>query len=219
MFWFWFFFIICFIPLTIMLPTKVIGKFKKDKNKGAIVISNHYSNFDAIVLTVKLHKRISFLGKKELVKGRLSKWFFESVTGAIMVDRGAADIKATKKILGLLKENKPVGVFPEGTRNQSEEDKFEAKNGVCMFAIKSKTPITPMWIVRKPKVFRKNVILIGESFELSEFYNEKLTKEVLDKASIIITEKMMDLKKAYEEKMLEKEVIKKLKKDKKINKK
>lgn len=219
MFWFWFFFIICYIPLTIMLPTKVIGKFKKDKNKSAMIICNHYSNFDPMILDIKMRKRIRFLGKKELAKNKLSKWFFESVTGSIMVDRGAADIKATKQILGLLKENKIVGVFPEGTRNQKEEEKFEAKNGVCMFAIKSKTPITPMWIVRKPKLFRRNVILIGEPFELNEFYSERLTKEVLDKASVILTEKMMDLKKAYEERMLEKEVVKKLKKERKLNKK
>jgi 1-acyl-sn-glycerol-3-phosphate acyltransferase len=126
-----------------------------------------------------------------------------------------AFIKATKQILQLLKENKTIGVFPEGTRNKNEEDKFEAKNGACMFAIKSKTPIVPLWLVRKPKPFRKNILLIGEPFELSEFYNERLSQEVLNKASIVLTEKMLELKKAYEQQVLEKQIVKEMKKNKK----
>ena len=215
MFLFCIFFAIAFIPITIILPTKKIGKVKKDKEKGQILISNHYSNFDAIVLDIKLGKRICFLGKKELFNNKISKWFFENVTGSIPVDRGTTDIKATKKILELLKNKKTIGIFPEGTRNKTEEEKFEAKGGACVFAIKSKTPIIPMWLVHKPKVFRRNVLLIGEPFELSEFYGEKLSKEIIAKASEVLTNKMLELKNAYEEKQLEKAIIKKIKKDKK----
>lgn len=218
MVWFWIFFCIVFLPFTIFLPTRVIGKVKKQKDKGVVIVANHYSNFDPILLDIKLKKRIRFLGKKELVKNGFTKWFFKGVTGAIPVDRGAADIKATKEILGLLKKNKVIGVFPEGTRNKSEEEKFEAKNGACMFAIKSKTPVVPVWIVRKPKVFRRNVLLIGEPFEFTEFYNEKMSKEVLDKASEILTNKMFELKKAYEQKILEKQIVKEMKKQKKNKK-
>ena len=215
MFLFSIFFCIIFLPITIMLPTKVVGKVRKNKDKGVIIVANHYSNYDAMLLDVKLKKRIRFLGKKELVKTKITKWFFEKVAGVVSIDRGSADIKATKQILQLLKENKTIGVFPEGTRNKNEEDKFEAKNGVCMFAIKSKTPIVPVWLVKKPKLFRRNILLVGELFELSEFYNERLSQEVLNKASAVLTEKMLELKKAYEQQVLEKQIVKEMKKNKK----
>ena len=57
----------------------------------------------------------------------------------------------TRKNSGVLKENKKLVVFPEGTRHKDKVDKGElgeTKNGVAMFAIKGKAPIVPVWINR-----------------------------------------------------------------------
>ena len=63
-----------------------------------------------------------------------------------------------------------------------------------MIAIKTKTPIAPIWIVTKPLLFRKSVYHIGKPFELSEFYGKKLDEETLQKANDIVREKMLELR-------------------------
>lgn len=206
-------YILAILPILIMLPTRVIGK-KHFKRKGkGIVICNHTSNFDGILLDFYLCKKIRFLGKKELFDNKFKAWIMKAL-GIVKVDRGHADITATKNVLKLLKDEKTVGIFPQGTRSDNQDD-IEIKNGVCMFAIKSKAPITPMYIVKKPRVFSFNTILVGKPFELSEFYDQKITKEVLEQAGVKVSESIEQLKLAYEQRQQEKKLKKQYKKIKK----
>ena len=62
-----------------------------------------------------------------------------------------------------------------------------------LFAVKSKSPIVPIWISKKPKVFRKTKIVIGEPYELSEFYDKKLDEKTLKKAGEIVNKKLIEL--------------------------
>ena len=94
-----------------------------------------------------------------------------------------------------LKSDKKLFVFPEGTRLKNEADILgEIKSGMALIAIKTKTPIVPIWIERKPKIFRKSVYTIGKPFELSEFYGVKLDEETLEKANAVVREKMLELR-------------------------
>ena len=70
-------------------------------------------------------------------------------------------------------------------------------------------------ILRFYKVFKKNYLLIGKPFELTEFYDKKLSKEVLGEAGSILMNKLNLLKEEFNLMMQEKQIIKKLKKDNK----
>ena len=153
---------------------------------------------DPILVYLKSNRKIHFLSKKELFKNKFFAWILRCL-GCIKIDRQNLDINATKQVFKVLKENKTLGIFPQGTRSQ-DEDNMEIKNGVCMFAIKSKTPIVPMYIKKKPKFLVFNKIYIGEPFELTDFYDQKLTKEVLDAASQVVLAKFEELKLKSEEK-------------------
>ena len=218
MFLFYIIFTILFLPITIFFPTKVIGRKNLKKKGRTIIISNHHSNLDPVLLDIKLHKRIRFLSKKELFNNKIKAFFFGFVCGCVPVNRGATDLTATKKILSLLKDEKQIGIFPEGTRNTTTEEMLELKNGVCLFALKTKTPIIPTYLIRKSRFLRRNVLLVGKPFELSEFYNEKFTKDVLLNAGKVVSEKMDELKRLYEEQQLEKQTVNQLKKMKKEQK-
>ncbi len=214
MFLFVLFYILVALPILIILPTRVFGRKNLIKGKS-IIICNHTSNFDGPMLDFYLRRRIRFLAKKELFTTKTKKWFMTSVLGSVAVDRKQADLTATKNILKLLKEDKSVGIFPQGTR--SSNDDMQIKNGVCLFAIKAKAPIIPVYILSKPKLFKRNKILIGKPYELSEYYDQKLTKEVMDEAGDKVLASIEQLKVCYDkyeqEKALNKE-YKKLKKRK-----
>ena len=191
------FFYICrflsFLPLAIFYPTKIIGR--KNLVKGrAILTPNHTSNMDIVLMLANMHEKKYILAKKELFKNK----FFGAVLksyGGISVDRQNADIGAIKKCLKLLKKEKKLIIFPEGTRNKGEDlnKLLEVKTGTAMLAIKSKSPVIPVRILKRPKMFRLTKIIVGEPFELNEFYDQKLNNEVLEKASKIIAEKIENL--------------------------
>ena len=61
-----------------------------------------------------------------------------------------------------------------------------------MLAIKTKTPIVPVWIKKKPRLFRINSVKFGKPFTLEEFYDEKLTSEVLSKAGDKIAKNLLE---------------------------
>ena len=56
------------------------------------------------------------------------------------------------------------------------------KYGSSMFSIKTKTPVLPMVFLKKPKLFRKNYLVIGQPFELNEYYG---TKEYVEATALI----------------------------------
>lgn len=188
---YWFLYVITWLFVKIFYPCKVVGK-KNMLKQGGIYVCNHYSNVDVAYFGNYLNKKFYYLAKKELFKTKFKAWFLRQL-GAIKIDREKVDIQATKKCLKLLKDKKRLVIFPEGTRNKINQDLQEIKNGSAMFAIKSKTPIIPVHIEKKAKLFHRNKLIIGEPFELSKFYDLKINSEVLTKASKVIEEKMQEL--------------------------
>lgn len=190
---FHFFQIICAPFLWLLFPTKIVGK--KNLPKGACIISsNHTSNMDAVTLAANTWEKKYFLAKKELFKNKLVG-FFARKWGGIKIDRQGNDINAIKESLKVLKNGKKLVIFPEGTRNNNENMELgEVKQGVAMFAIKAKVQIVPMFIMKKPKIFRRNKIVIGQPFDLSDFYGKKLLNEDLAEATEIVAKKMDELR-------------------------
>ena len=218
--WFWLLYIIIVVPFSIIFPVKIYGKKNFNKKNKYVLVSNHQSNFDPVILDIKLKRKIRFIAKKELWKGKKKSFLFDTALGCIAVDRQKGmTMDSTKKVLNLLNNNQTVGIFPEGTRhNDGVSEDMSVKNGACMFALKTKTPILPCYIVKKQKAFSKNILLVGEPFELSEFYCKKIDKEVLNGCSQVLVEKLNNLKQNYEKMLEEKAIIKQLKKEKKYKK-
>lgn len=187
------YYFLTYLFIRIFYPCRVINRKNYIKNKPAIIICNHLSNIDPVYILSYFYDKKYVLAKKELFKGKIKSSFFKSL-GAIRVDRQGADLTAIKTCFKVLKNNKKLVIFPEGTRNKKDESLQDVKNGSAMIAIKCKVPIIPMIIEKRAKIFRRNKIIVGESFEFSDFYGQKLTSEVLDEASNIIAQKLMVLK-------------------------
>lgn len=185
--------IVAALPVRMCFPTKIIGK--ENIPKGACILScNHTSNMDAVMLALKTWEKKYYLAKKELFKNKFMGFFLKKF-GAIQIDRQANDITAIKNCLKVLKNNKKLVIFPEGTRVHNENMELgEVKHGVAMFAIKAKVPIVPIFIIKKFKIFRRNGIYIGTPFTLEEFYGKKLTEEEMNKAGEIVTAKMNEIR-------------------------
>lgn len=185
--------ILCYVPLNIVHPTIIKGR--KNMPKGKAVLScNHLSNWDMPLYLLNTSEKINILAKKEVFKNKLFGALMKDY-GGIPIDRDSNDLNAIKQCFKVLKEDKKLFVFPEGTRLKNDEEVLgELKNGMAMIAIKTKSPIVPIWIAKRPKLFRTSVYYIGEPFELSEFYGKKLDEDLLNKANEIVRTKMLELR-------------------------
>ena len=203
------FFIILYLPITLLFPTKIIHKERLPKKKKAILTSNHYSNLDPIIYDIKFCAKFRFMAKAELFKIFFISSLIKSA-GAYPVDRENVSPSVFKTTLNLLKNNKQVFIFPEGTRNKTgKEDMENAKSGVITFASKSETEIIPMLMYRPPKIFRKNYIIVGEPFKLIAENTKKLNKDELQNNLQRYENVVKSLRLELEEKILKKNVKKK----------
>lgn len=173
-------------------PVKVYGE-RNIPNKKSLVVGNHLSGWDPIIFTMWTKDILSFVYKAEFRKIPFLRWAFDSLD-CVPVRRGDIDINATKSIMRLLREDKAVFLFPEGTRNPSRDTLQEFRAGAALFALKTHSPIRPFYIWDKTKALHKNYIIIGEEFTLEEFYDKPINHETLAAATAVIKDKVEDLR-------------------------
>lgn len=154
---------------------EILGKENFPREGRAVAVCNHYSNTDPVHLIVNLPREVRFVGKKELWNGKLLGWALDHV-GAIPVDRENVGLSTMKRCLGVLKKEEVLTLFPEGKRNKESEELMQLKGGMAVFAVMGKAPIVPMMLYRRPKLFRKNYLIIGEPISLEAYYGRKLTE-------------------------------------------
>lgn len=188
-------YILAFIPLLLMFGwVKVIGKNKITKNNKYIIACNHMSSWDPIVLMFKRTLKIKFLAKKELANTRFNAWFMRQM-GGIAIDRQNPELTSIKTVLRVLKDNKPVCIFPTGTRKTTPKVNYEdIKDGVALFSIKAQAPVVPAMYVNKLKPFKRNVLLIGDPISYEGFTTQK---ESIELYSHLICDKMNKLLEDY----------------------
>ena len=187
------------LPMKLLYPTKVLHKERLPKSKRVIVTSNHYRNMDCILYDFKFTRKFRFMAKKELFKNKLFGSVLKGL-GAFPVDRDNFSPSVYKKTISLLKDNKTVFIFPEGTRNKKgTEEMLDVKSGIIAFASRGEAEIVPMLIYRKSRIFRKNYIIVGETFKIEGENPKRLTKDEVAQNLQRYEETMKNLRQELEE--------------------
>ncbi len=193
----WICIILIFPFVLILFPTKIYGKkyLKKVKKQATIFASNHQTNNDVIILKSRICPNSKIMAKNSLFKNKVGGFFLRKF-GGYPVDRGGNDISAIKTTLKILKSNKQILLFPEGTRMKNAEE-INVKNGLSLFAIKTDSYVVPMCFRKITMPFVFNKLMIGKPFKFSEYpelASGKTDKESLETASKILEEKMQYLR-------------------------
>lgn len=183
--------ILFYLPVRILYPTKVIGKQNlKSANGATILVCNHFTNMDGIILTeVFFSHNFKYLSKIEMARKKFSKWFFTKL-GSIFIDRGKADIGAMREVIGHLKSGGKIMIFPEGTRNKTDSEEMqEMKGGAVYFASKSDAWIVPLQFEHRARILRMTRVIVGKPYKLSNTSKEGSTAEMQ-----ILEDKLHDLR-------------------------
>ena len=161
---------------------RVEGMEHMPQDGAAVVIANHRHMFDPVVIAIAMKRPVSFLCKKELCLNSLANWFFRKLL-CIPIDRDNMDRGALRQCVDVLKEDRVLGVFPEGTRAKTE-DMLPFKSGATFIASQAPCKIVPMALERSrnlvnpfaPKVGLK----VGEPF-LYEALEGERRRETLER--------------------------------------
>ena len=189
---------ILLIPLSrVFRPFRYYGN-KKVKDGAFVYVCNHYSIFDLIYPAWTTWEIIHFIAKRENFETPIIGGLARTVR-AICANRDGNDVRAMLDSIKCLKNGEKICIFPEGTRNKTGEDMLPFHHGAAVLSIKTKSPIIPMMIYKKPKFFRMTHILMGEPIELTEYYDKKLGEAEYEEADKKLYEIMLELRKKHTE--------------------
>ena len=183
-------------------PFKYFGD-KKVENGACLYVSNHYRMTDPMYILPTTKEGIHFIAKAES-KDMPVFGAVISAAKTIFVGRDGADARSIMDALKCLKNGEKVAIYPEGTRNKTDQPFLPFKSGSALLAIRAQVPVVPVVIYKKPRFWRKTDILIGEPFELSEYYGEKITEELLKEADTKILAVMQEMREKHKQQLEEK---------------
>ncbi len=124
--------------------------------RGPVIIApNHNSWWDPPLIGMASPREVYFLAKEELfTANRLFGWLIRTYN-AIPIRRETGGVEALRTALALLKEGKAVVIFPEGTRNKTQQLLLPLKPGVYLLAKYSKAPVVPAFILNNRQPFHR----------------------------------------------------------------
>ncbi len=173
-------------------PYKKHGHTQRFTDRAYIFVGNHLSVLDVVFPAIATNRAVHFMAKKCLFEKGLMKKFVNKCE-CIPVNRDGTDVKAVMLAMKYLKQGECVSIFPEGTRNKTDDTFLPFKSGATAISIKTKTPIIPLVQIKKIRMFRKAHVLYCEPIEFTEFYDKRLTEEDIKKCDDFLRERLYEM--------------------------
>lgn len=162
---------------------KIVNKEAIPKEGPILIVCNHKHVLDQCFAIMSTRRPIRYMAKKEYFDGKFA-WFFK-LAGCIPVDRSIHDDKAKAAALEVLELDGAVGLFPEGTRNKTDDLLLlPFKFGTVSMAQKTGATIVPCALTGDYTFRSKNLMFrVGKPFKVDKKddlaeANDKLYKEM-----------------------------------------
>jgi len=146
----------------------VVGQHHIDPNKTYVIVANHRSWLDAVVMVACLRNVLPFsvIIKRGLTYIPLAGWFM-LLAGYVPVDRGGKEKKKKGKTskekmdgaVGMLHDGRCILIFPEGTRAPSHKF-IRFKRGASTLARDAQKELLPICISGTQRLFPKGTFIV-----------------------------------------------------------
>ncbi|ERJ92996.1 Acyltransferase [Selenomonas sp. oral taxon 892 str. F0426] len=165
----------------ILFRTRVYGRENIPAEGAVILAANHASNIDPPLMASLIDRPVSYMAKIELFENPI---FGAAIRRchAFPVKRGESDRGAIKTAVTVLKEERVLGLFPEGTRSKTGELQ-KAEAGVALIAAMTGAPIVPVAILNTHRIFANGGLLPQLRIKYGQpisFQGDRKSKEALD---------------------------------------
>jgi 1-acyl-sn-glycerol-3-phosphate acyltransferase len=111
---------------------------------GALVLCNHQSHLDSVLIGAVCGRRLNFVARQTLFTFPPFRWLIKSLD-AIPIDREGLGLSGLKETLRRVREGEMVLIFPEGTRSRDGEI-ARLKGGFGALARRARVPLLPVAI-------------------------------------------------------------------------
>ncbi len=123
---------------------RATGRGHIPETGAALLVSNHMSHLDVLVLGTLLPRPLNFVARSTLFFPPLG--FLIRTLGAFPIQREGMGTQGLKETLRRLRAGGIVTLFPEGTRSPDGE-LGPLKQGIAVLAARAKVPIIPAAVV------------------------------------------------------------------------
>jgi len=136
--------VICRLVGVLVFRIRCEGREQVPETGGALVLSNHQSHLDPVLVGLGCNRRLNYLARDTLFGFAPFRWLINSLD-AIPIDREGLGLGGLKETLRRLKHDELVLIFPEGTRTPDGEV-APLKPGFCALAKRARVPLVPVAI-------------------------------------------------------------------------
>jgi 1-acyl-sn-glycerol-3-phosphate acyltransferase len=192
--WYWIFKYIFLVSSKIFFRLKIEGLENLPQKTNYIIVVNHASYLDPLIMGGALPKKIYWLAFRGFYKIFWMRWFFQ------LIDTFPSG-SSSPRAINLLAENKNVGLFPEGRLTQ-DGNLLTFRRGAALLASKTGRPIVPCAILgtfealplgaKFPK-FVSVKIKVGKPFYLLKEFDEIIDDVYLQEGTLKIKRKIKEL--------------------------
>ena len=197
----WAFRVVLFICGT---KVTVIGEENVPKDQAVLYIGNHKSYFDIIITYARCPRLTGYIAKSDMQNVPLLRIWMRRLH-CLFIDRENVK-EALKTILAAIdniKNGISMCIFPEGTRNKTEEQMLPFKEGSFKIAEKTGCPIIPMAITNTRDIIKDHIPFVKPTHVTIQYgtpvYPNELPKEekrALGRYTQNIIQEMLDHEKA-----------------------
>lgn len=178
----------------IIYRVKYIGIEKIDNNKKYVICPNHSNILDPTFI-FPIVDNLSIMAKSEIFKNKLVAKILKRYR-VFPVNRKERDVKSTLHAIECLnlENNSKLLIFPEGgIIKDSKEIRKKVKNGAVYISAESGVEVLPIFITRRPHIFQKVYVIIGNSINIPK--EIKHDKEKIKEYSTKMINNIYDLEK------------------------
>ena len=133
------------VIFTAVFGFRVEGRGYEPAAGPVIVVSNHLSDLDPLVVGAALRRPVAFMAKHELFEIPGVRWWI-TACGAFPVKRGEPDRRALRTALGILQRGGALVMFPEGTRGRDRTLR-EPEPGAALLAQRTGAALLPVAVL------------------------------------------------------------------------
>ena len=143
------------------IPVRVLHPERLAEGGSFVMVANHESFSDILVLLARLPLSVRFLTKKSVFRVPVLGWSIRAA-GFVPVDRGnrARSLATVEAALALLKSGRSLVVFPEETRARTDE-LLPFKSGAALLAVRSGFPLLPVGIAGTRRALPRGTLAIS----------------------------------------------------------
>jgi 1-acyl-sn-glycerol-3-phosphate acyltransferase len=183
--------------LRVLFRLRVEGRTNISQDEGYIAVARHRSYWDIPIMAVALgcRNRVHFIARRGLMRANL---LFQPLLRiyTTIIDREKFGKSDFRRMLESIRQERLIGIFPEGTTRQ----KVDAKAGAVYFAELAQKAILPINIrvrgaypPRYPFGFPKVIVSIGAPVDVATLDAETGSGEPRSRRLREMSERLMEL--------------------------